>query len=600
MDGSSAALAFAGRIRRVENRLCVRLESLPYHRLRRCQGIKSGFQVETGVDAAGVGLEFAPSFPLTQVMRIIFIGSLLVTATGVFGQSISPPPVEWQATFGAEVDDDLQSVNEAPGGGYLFAGSSNGSTNATKTSVGFGGVDFWIVRTDAAGTRVWDKSFGGTDNDFLRDLQMTSGGGFLAGGHSSSTNGNKTSPLWGSGPAGLGDYWIVRADTNGNVLWDKSFGGTNDDVLFGVRQTMDGGYVLGGYSVSAPSGNKTAAQYGGSDFWVVRLDAVGDVVWDRSFGGDSADVLYTLQETTNGGFILGGFTTSGISGNKTSPGFGNEDAWVIRLDASGNKVWESSLGGAGRDGCFAVQELSDGGFIVGGYSASAAGTGNKASPNYGAADFWIVRLDANGNKVWDQSYGGSGDDQLLDLRVTAGGGLFVGGYSYSRANGNKSSPNFTPSDPTSADYWLLRLDASGGKVWEQVFGGTGLDRLESLAMTVDAGLILGGNSTSVTNGNKTTLNYGFADYWILKLGPDALSVPPRLRTAPQSSSQIRTSGFRFYLQGLSNVAYVVDYRQASPTWVPLVTNTLQSAEVQLMDPGATNVSSRLYRARLAP
>jgi hypothetical protein len=178
--------------------------------------------------------------------------------------------------------------------------------------------------------------------------------------------------------------------------------------------------------------------------------------------------------------------------------------------------------------------------------------------------------------------------------------LFVGGYSYSRANGNKSSPNFTPSDPTSADYWLLRLDASGGKVWEQVFGGTGLDRLESLAMTVDAGLILGGNSTSVTNGNKTTLNYGFADYWILKLGPDALSVPPRLRTAPQSSSQIRTSGFRFYLQGLSNVAYVVDYRQASPTWVPLVTNTLQSAEVQLMDPGATNVSSRLYRARLAP
>ena len=86
-------------------------------------------------------------------------------------------------------------------------------------------------------------------------------------------------------------------------------------------------------------------------------------------------------------------------------------------------------------------------------------------------------------------------------------------------------------------------------------------------------LILGGNSTSVTNGNKTTLNYGFADYWILKLGPDALSMPPRLRTAPQSSSQIRTTGFRFYLQGLCNVAYVVDYRQASPTWVPLVTNT---------------------------
>jgi len=533
-------------------------------------------------------------------MRTLFLVSVLATATAVYGQSISAPPVEWQATFGAQADDELQSVKEVPGEGYLLAGSSNGSTNATKSSEGFGSLDFWIVRTDALGARVWDRSFGGTESDFLRDMEVTSDGGFIAGGHSSSTNGNKTSPFWGSGPAGLGDYWIVRGDTNGNVLWDKSFGGTNDDVLLGVRQTMDGGYVLGGYSSSAAGGNKTAPQYGLSDFWVVRLNAAGDVIWDRSFGGDNADILYALQETTNGGFIVGGVTTSGVSGSKTSPGFGSEDAWVLRLDASGNKVWEASFGGTERDGCFALQQLSDGGFVLGGYSASAGGTGNKASPNYGAADFWIVRLDSGGNKLWDQSYGGSGDDQLHDIRVTESGGLFVGGYSYSRAEGNKSSPNFTPSDPPSGDYWLLRLDAVGGKVWEQVFGGTGLDRMESLAMTGDAGLLLGGNSLSSTNGNKTSPNYGFADYWIVKLGPDALSVPPRLRTVPQSSSQIHMSGFHFYLQGLSNVAYVVDYREAALAWVPLVTNTLQSAEMQLFDLGASNVSSRLYRARLAP
>ena len=429
---------------------------------------------------------------------------------------------------------------------------------------------------------------------------VTADGGFIAGGHSTSTNGNKTSPFWGSGPAGLGDFWIIRTDANGDVLWDESFGGTNDDILLGVRQTAEGGFVLGGFSASAPGGNKTAPHYGGGDFWLVRLDAGGNDVWDRSFGGENADVLYAVQQTSDGGFILGGVTTSGVSGNKTSAGLGNEDAWVIRLDASGNKVWEASFGGSARDGCLALQELSEGGFVLGGYSASDSGTGNKTSPHYGVADYWIVRLDSSGNKVWDRSYGGSGDDQLLDLRVTPGDGLFVGGYSFSRAEGNKSSPNFTPSDPPSGDYWLLRLDAQGDKVWEQVLGGTALDRLECLAITADAGLVLGGNSTSGTNGNKTSPNYGLADYWIVKLGPDALSVPPRLRALPQSSSQIRSSGFQFSLQGLSNVAYVVDYRQATLGWVPLLTNTLQTTEAQLLDLGATNVSSRLYRARLAP
>src|SRR5260221_404081 len=178
------------------------------------------------------------------------------------------------------------------------------------------------------------------------------------------------------------------------IEWQRAFGGSQNETLTSLQQTADGGFILGGYSYSSDDGNKTTTNFGGADFWVLRLDANGNKLWEESFGGDDDDFLYSLQQTADGGYILGGSSTSGVNGNKTSPLIGLTDYWVVRLDPNGNKIWDLSFGGTNDDFLTGLQQTQDGGFILGGSSASGA-NGGKTSPNFGGYDFWVVRLDAS-------------------------------------------------------------------------------------------------------------------------------------------------------------------------------------------------------------
>src|SRR5262249_16268409 len=159
------------------------------------------------------------------------------------------------------------------------------------------------------------------------------------------------------------------------------------------------------WSVSLPSGVKSSANYGSADYWVVRLDSNGNKLWDQSYGGSGNDSLYSLQQTSDGGFIMGGPSSSTPAANKTSLNFGNSDFWLVRIDANGTKLWDQSYGGIGYDALFSVRQTTDGGFILGGYSSSTP-SGTKTTPNYGDNDYWVVRLDANGNQLWEQTLGG--------------------------------------------------------------------------------------------------------------------------------------------------------------------------------------------------
>lgn len=358
----------------------------------------------------------------------------------------------------------------------------------------------------------WQRSFGGTNDDRLRALAQTADGGFVLGGFSDSipatgANGNKV-----SGTLGDYDFWVVRLDGLGNKLWDRSFGGTNEDVLFCVRPTRDSGIVVGGYTSSGASGNKTSANFGGYDFWVVRMDSNGTKVGEFAFGGASDDYLRDLVQTSDGGFLLGGQSLSPPGGNKTAVLFGTNDFWVVRLNASGAKLWDRSFGGTGADRLQSLQQTADGGFILGGVSLSGA-SGNKTSANYGLNDFWLVRLDANGNKLWDRSFGGTDNDELLSLQQTSDGGFILGGFSWSGPSGNKTSRNYGGSD-----FWVIRTDSNGNKLWEQSFGGRESDSIRSLQQTKDGGFILGGISASGTSGTKTSPYFGgTADYWVVRL-----------------------------------------------------------------------------------
>ncbi|MCI0746264.1 MAG: hypothetical protein L0Y58_12740, partial [Verrucomicrobia subdivision 3 bacterium] len=499
------------------------------------------------------------------------------------------PPIEWQRSFGGTNGDTLYALLQTSDGGFILGGESASGATGNKTSANFGGQDFWVVRLDPNGNKVWDYSFGGSGSDVLFSLQQTSDGGFVLGGSSDSAiSGNKS-----AAKLGARDFWVVRLDASGNKLWDRSFGGTGEDVLFGLQNTADGGFLIGGFSSSGISGNKTSQNLGGNDFWVVRLNANGSNVWDKSFGGTEDDGIYSLQQTGDGGFILAGNSYSASTGNKTSTNFGSDDIWIARLDASGNKLWDRSFGGSGDDGFFnvAIQQTADGGFVLGGDSTSPA-DGNKTSAPFGQDDFWVIRLDANGNKLWDRSFGGQDNDYLTSLTQTTDGGFLLGGGSNSGTNSTKTSMGFGLTD-----FWVVRVDTNGNRLWDKSFGGTAADGFfnVSLRSTSDGGFLLGGDSRSGINGNKTAAGLGSEDFWIVKLNG---AQPLRLRAVAQSN--IGQSGFRFFLSGAVNAFYVIDYSLNLVQWTPLRTNQLNAAEVEITDLEARTDSHRFYRARNWP
>jgi len=514
------------------------------------------------------------------------LGAVCFFLTVACAQGQRLPEIQWQRSFGGSTNDIIRAVKQTGDGGYILGGPSASGVSGNRTNVNFGTNDFWVVKVDANGNKQWDKAFGGTGDDFLYDLQLTSDGGYLLGGYSTSSfSGNKATTSYG-----LSDFWIVKLDANGNKQWEKVFGGSGVDELHVIQPTSDGGYILGGDSASGISGNKTAAGYGGVDYWLVKVDANGNKQWDRAFGGTMTDGLYALQQTTNdSGFILGGFSYSGVSGNKGTANFGFSDAWLVKVDSSGNMQWEQAYGGSSIDGIDALDTLrqtSDGGYILGIGSYSGA-TGNKTSAGFGASDLWLVKTDSNGVKEWEQAFGGSHFDYFRCLQLTDDGGYMLGSGSESLVTGNKSSTNYG-----AADYWILKLDSNGNEQWEQTFGGSTHDSFFNLQLTSDGGYVLGGYSQSGVSGSKTTTNFGGRDFWLVKLW-----TPVRFN----SYSLAVNNEFQAQLSGLPGSNYILQASTDLTNWTSLITNTAApDGLVNFSDSNASSFPFQFYRAQQQP
>jgi hypothetical protein len=355
--------------------------------------------------------------------------------------------------------------------------------------------DYWIVKTDANGNLQWEKSYGGNSGDWLREIYSTDDGGAILSGYSSSTNGNVTSNSGGE------DYWIVKINSTGDIIWEFSFGGSLEDRCLSIDKTSDNGFILGGYSNSI-NGDVTGNN-GLSDFWVVKINSEGVLDWAKSYGGTGQDRANKIQTTNDGGFIVVGYSSS--SDGDISVNNGISDFWIIKLDVNGNLQWEKSYGGTQSEAARSVEQTSDGGYIVCGETSSLDG---NVSINHGIEDAWIIKLSATGDLEWEKTIGGGDYDIANFIEPTEDGHYIIGGATFSvdqDMTGNNGA----------GDGWLVKLNSSGSIVWLTFFGGSSYDDINSVVTTTDGGLLLGGTNFS-TDGDATT-HSGMGDCWIVKL-----------------------------------------------------------------------------------
>ncbi len=287
-----------------------------------------------------------------------------------------------------------------------------------------------------------------------------------------------------------------------DIEWQNTIGGSNTDDLYSVEQTTDGGYILGGFSSSPMSGDKTEGFIGFHDYWVIKLDSIGNIQWQNTIGGDGDDKLFITQ-TSDEGYILGGSSNSGISGDKTDNSFGGYDYWVIKLNAIGSIMWQKTFGGNLDDKLYSLAEAEDGGFILGGYSLSGI-SGNKSEANLGEADYWVVRIDDLGNIIWQKTIGGSANDVLYSLQLTLDNSFILFGSSNSGISGDKTEPSIlSPFGTNTDDYWVVKIDSLGIIQWQNTIGGNSNDEAGEVKQSNDGGFLLAGYSMSALSGDNT-------------------------------------------------------------------------------------------------
>jgi Secretion system C-terminal sorting domain len=325
--------------------------------------------------------------------------------------------LQWQKNFGGSEADNAYKVIQTSDSGYLVAGRSNSNDSDVTGNHGF--FDYWIVKTDTGGNIQWQKSLGGSGWDDAKSVQQTTDGGYILAGYSESSDGDATSNY------GFYDFWIVRISSSGTLQWQKSFGGTDDDEAYAIHQTYDGGFVAAGSTLSNDS--DVTGNHGDYDYWIIKMDSLGNLEWQKTAGGSSEDIAYSVIQSPDSGYLVAGYTLStdgDVTGNH-----GLYDYWVIKLDGGGNLLWQKCFGGTGSD--YAAEDIEmtpDSGFLVIGGSNSTDG---DVTGNIGDYDFWLVKMDATGTLTWEKSFGGTNEDYPYEIRQFPDGDIVIGGLSIS-------------------------------------------------------------------------------------------------------------------------------------------------------------------------
>ncbi len=336
------------------------------------------------------------------------------------------PVIQWQKSFGGAFPDFANSIIQNPAdSGFVFAGSSSSNNGNVPLTQGLD--DFVIMKTSLNGTLLWEHAYGGTDYDAAYCINKTSDGGYIVCGEVGSSNGDVTVNY------GDSDFWVLKLNSSGVLQWQKSYGGTSEDNASYVMQTSDGGYIVAGYATSTDF--DVTGNHGLGDYWVVKISVTGSIQWEKTFGGSSLDYGYVILQTTDGGFVVCG--TSQSNDGDVTGNHGLEDYWVVKLNNLGVIQWEHSYGGSGNDYAYDIKQTADGGYIVCGKSNSINGDIND---NHGNHDYWVVKITSLGAIQWKKSYGGSQFEIASSVIQTTTGDYIITGQSNS-VDGDRTFTN---------------------------------------------------------------------------------------------------------------------------------------------------------------
>ena len=365
------------------------------------------------------------------------------------------PNTLWTKTFGGNLYDVGRSVQQTDDGGYIITGHTN--------SFGAGVNDVWLIKTDTDGDIMWTKTFGGIYNDEGYSVQQTIDGGYIITGYTRSYG------------AGGNDVWLIKTDDVGDTLWTNTFGKFSHEYGNSVQQTADGGYIITGATLNINSGY---------DVYLIKTDVAGDSLWTKTFrGGNYLDEGYSVQQTADGGYIITGVTSRSSA---------LRDIWLIRTNTTGTILWTKDFGGSGDNWSHSVQQTTDGGYII---------TGETTSFDAGEYDIWLIRTDTKGDTLWTKTFGGIGSDYGYSVQQTTDGGYIITGYTESFGFGG-------------FDAWLIRTDTNGDALWTKTFGGISPDFGYSVQQTADGGYIITGYTISFGKGG---------DIYLIKVAADNIT-----------------------------------------------------------------------------
>jgi hypothetical protein len=364
------------------------------------------------------------------LVALILIGSV----------SIVSAQTSWWRTYGGTGFDYGRSVQQTADGGYIIGGTGTGG-------------DVYLIKTNTQGDTLWTRTYGDTNADRGYSVQQTSDGGYIIAGATCS---------FGAGTPDYPNVYLIKTNASSDTLWTGTYGGTSWDEAYSVQQTADTGYIIAGYTGSFGAGI--------TDVYLIKTNAAGDTLWIRTYGGWGSDEGYSVQQTSDGGYV--------VAGGTYSFGAGNGDVYLVKTNAAGDTLWTRTYGGTYNDCGRSVQQTADGGYVIAGVTMSVGAGG----------DVYLIKTDASGDTLWTRIYGGADDEYGCSVKQTPDGGYIITGSTLSFGAGG-------------GDVYLIKTNASGDTLWTSTYGGTSWDEAYSVQQTSDGGYVIAGCTASFGAGN---------------------------------------------------------------------------------------------------